>query len=381
MDFIQEIPRIQEAQNSNIEIFVLNPVINNENFQRQVTYEVKGQDSLGQFGSLRKYSEFITLRNILIQKWPGHYIPPVPPKKLMGSFSLEFLETRRKHLEYFLQQSSKINIFYTTEEYQLFLRGPADFDKLMNQFKYTIRDISDKYKQVYEECTKVFVTTQMADQIAEYENLFKENLNKLLDFKNVVKEVHTRFDAFQKQFCSFNAKMACLESEYIGEIMPSYSKIYSPIEKNEIENPFHEIYEWVKIEILDLEAILETISKKSEIETQRAKIEEKIKKENVNLKDLQAGKTKFLNLLNTKPKSDQAAEIESTIKELEADIIDHSCILRIIVVRLFETVLPEFKLMKSKVYKDMMKTYGRISLLAFQNFTDSAKQINWHSEA
>lgn len=43
----------------------------------------KGSDNNGEFEVIRRYSDFTKLRTMLVQKWPGCYIPPLPPKALV----------------------------------------------------------------------------------------------------------------------------------------------------------------------------------------------------------------------------------------------------------------------------------------------------------
>ncbi|CAG8700825.1 6061_t:CDS:1, partial [Dentiscutata heterogama] len=52
----------------------------------------------------KRYSDFVELRSQLIKAYPKFYklIPSLPPKRVMGKFMPEFIEKRRKDLEYFL---------------------------------------------------------------------------------------------------------------------------------------------------------------------------------------------------------------------------------------------------------------------------------------
>lgn len=43
----------------------------------------KGIDNNGDIDINRRYSEFKALRTVLVERWPGCYIPPLPSKKLM----------------------------------------------------------------------------------------------------------------------------------------------------------------------------------------------------------------------------------------------------------------------------------------------------------
>ena len=53
-----------------------------------IAYEVKGEDKMGKFEGLRRYNEFHALREKLLARWPGIYIPQIPPKKAYVSLSL-----------------------------------------------------------------------------------------------------------------------------------------------------------------------------------------------------------------------------------------------------------------------------------------------------
>ena len=47
-------------------------------------YHIVGRDSLGPIDILRRYSEFLMLRDMLFSRYPGIVIPPVPSKKITG---------------------------------------------------------------------------------------------------------------------------------------------------------------------------------------------------------------------------------------------------------------------------------------------------------
>lgn len=69
-----------------------------------VTYTVKGYDNEGPFEGTRRYNDFFHLRNTLLNTMPGIYIPPIPPKKMIGNKNEQFLEERKYFLQRFLQK-------------------------------------------------------------------------------------------------------------------------------------------------------------------------------------------------------------------------------------------------------------------------------------
>ncbi|KAH8151291.1 uncharacterized protein LAJ45_04493 [Morchella importuna] len=57
-----------------------------------------------QFTVRKRYSEFVELRDMLIETFPrsGVSIPALPPKSVVSKFRPKFLEARRQGLSYFL---------------------------------------------------------------------------------------------------------------------------------------------------------------------------------------------------------------------------------------------------------------------------------------
>lgn len=70
---------------------------------KYVAYQVKGEDSLEGFEATRRYNEFFMLRQTLSQRWPGLFIPCIPPKKAVGNKDVIFIIERRYFLERFVK--------------------------------------------------------------------------------------------------------------------------------------------------------------------------------------------------------------------------------------------------------------------------------------
>jgi hypothetical protein len=62
-------------------------------------YHIDGADSLGPIDCLRRFNEFILLREMLYSRYPGIYIPPIPNKKMKGKLDDELVEERKYFLE------------------------------------------------------------------------------------------------------------------------------------------------------------------------------------------------------------------------------------------------------------------------------------------
>ena len=68
-----------------------------------VSYEVIGYDMKGDFKVRKRYSDFFMLRKVLRERWPGFYIPAIPPKKALGNMELDFIRNRLTHLDNFIK--------------------------------------------------------------------------------------------------------------------------------------------------------------------------------------------------------------------------------------------------------------------------------------
>jgi hypothetical protein len=67
-----------------MEITVGEPVLVKQNFKDFHAYPIVGRDSLGEFECQRRFSHFYEFRLALVMRYPGLFIPPMPPKKLSG---------------------------------------------------------------------------------------------------------------------------------------------------------------------------------------------------------------------------------------------------------------------------------------------------------
>ena len=60
---------------------VCEPVEKGSGPTKYLVYKVVGCDFMGEFEIFRRFREFYMFRDLLIDRWPGLYIPPMPSKK------------------------------------------------------------------------------------------------------------------------------------------------------------------------------------------------------------------------------------------------------------------------------------------------------------
>jgi sorting nexin-1/2/sorting nexin-4 len=127
-----------------------------------VKYTVQGHDSHGAFEVVRRFNEFLALRNSLVERWPGCYIPCIPEKKTlavdtsgsnMSDWSVgstkegAFVEMRRALFERFIREIAKFEYIVESKEFQLFAHEGGEVDKHLKSLPtQTPTQILEKYR-------------------------------------------------------------------------------------------------------------------------------------------------------------------------------------------------------------------------------------------
>lgn len=75
----------QDAQLEDDEkVRIINTITTRQGGGKHTDYKIMGRWRDEQFIIMRRYKEFHLLRKRLEERWPGFYIPPMPPKKTIG---------------------------------------------------------------------------------------------------------------------------------------------------------------------------------------------------------------------------------------------------------------------------------------------------------
>lgn len=160
-------PRSPSPSQSFLSVTVTDPVKLGNGVQSYISYRVITKTSLPEFQGqekivIRRYSDFVWLRDRLAEKYKGIFIPPLPEKSAVEKFrfSAEFIEMRRQALDIFinriashpeLRQSVDLRIFLQEDEERmdrarsqetgLFKKKPADFMQLFKDMQLKVADV------------------------------------------------------------------------------------------------------------------------------------------------------------------------------------------------------------------------------------------------
>ena len=88
---------------------------------KHVEYVINGADTLGEINCQRRYSDFDKFRDLLVSRYIGLYIPPLPPK-VQDNKKEMIVEERQYFLDQFVREISITPYLKMSEELQVFLR-------------------------------------------------------------------------------------------------------------------------------------------------------------------------------------------------------------------------------------------------------------------
>eukprot|EP00164_Ancoracysta_twista_P004810 GFYU01006530.1.p1 GENE.GFYU01006530.1~~GFYU01006530.1.p1 ORF type:complete len:434 (-),score=165.52 GFYU01006530.1:176-1477(-) len=127
------------SKDSGIEVFISDPQKHGEGtMHAYISYKVTTQTTLqyfnhSQFHVVRRYRDFVWLHTQLGESYPGVIIPPIPEKILVGRFSTEIIESRRRALETFLNRVGRHPELVESEAFHAFLeKGDDTFEDHKN---------------------------------------------------------------------------------------------------------------------------------------------------------------------------------------------------------------------------------------------------------
>lgn len=114
-----------------------------------------------------------------------------------------------------------------------------------------------------------------------------------------------------------------------------------------LSNPFTNFKYWIKEETLDLHALLDAISWQNNFESQKTKLQGKIKSAQTNLEKLKQGKKTLGTFFkSSSSKADEITKLTVFITQADKDVVNLEKLVALTTINLCKNVIPTFK--KSK---------------------------------
>jgi sorting nexin-1/2 len=185
--------------------------------------------SYGQFSVLRRYSDFCWLYEQLCFAQPGVIVPPPPDKQAVGRFSAEFIESRRRALEKFMNrvlahptlcQSELIITFLEADDTGLAAaRDKGKVDKsakapsVMSWFETKVNSMT---VQPNEAATERTSADMKIDEIAEYVNKLEAHMTTLTKHVTALLKRQREMSAAMRDFGQAYTYFGQAEGDELG---------------------------------------------------------------------------------------------------------------------------------------------------------------------
>ena len=316
----------------------------------------------------RRYSDFFSLYEKLLKRWPGIYIPRIPPKKITGNLDPNVIKTRMRLLNRFCLNLSNIEYLYKAEETNIFRNNIPDVANAINKLpELKEGEILTRMKEAFPEYNENYDIIVGKSKLDQFNNFLLICEKKIEEFKVSVDMASEKREVDKKQFLELIKSFSNYEKENMMVYAdnnensliffnPSYSNLSEKVLKlkQEMINPFVAFRDWLQEEILDVEAMKEALRQiKVLIETE-LKLSDKLKDLQ---QDIQKGQSSNIFKSIFKKKEEQVAELQKDEKDTQEKIDNIREIIKIVGDNM-ENQIEIFKSEKTQNYYKYLKMFA-----------------------
>ena len=358
-------------ENEDQQLYVSDPVLNKEGVTQFTSYTMQGSKIPEPLS--RRYRDFDALRRKLIERWPGVFIPNIPHKKTMGSTDKEIVDLRVEIINRFLKKLSKIDYLFNSDEMELFLQNSNNIPKTLDNIKPdSYQELLKKYSSVFTDYDDNFDTIAGKTEQDDFYKKLNIIYPKLRTFRAFIFQEKERYKSLQQNYLAVINALSIHEKEIINVCVNNdenrlvfFNMKNIDLCKNisnaqeKVINPYDRLYEAITEDYLDTEAMQEALESLKSLQDNYNKLTKNLTSTNVQLNDLQAGKTNVKSLLSFKGREDNINKLMSEKEKLEKDIENLGQVIKIATfnmqnqIKKFKTVcLENYYSELSKIEKD-----------------------------
>ena len=312
-------------------MYIENPEKHGKNVGSFISYTLNGKDIIGKM--TRRYSDFFALYEKLVQRWPGVYIPKIPPKIITKNTSRKKIKRRMRLLNRFCLNLSEIDYLYNCNETSLFKSNNQDIAILINKIpELTLEETLHRMKEAFSNYNENYDILLGKPKILNFDNFLKKYLKNIELFqKKVETAVEKREQEKKKYYELINGYVEYEENsiltyteEQIEKLIfnnPSNSDLVEKIKTldKKMINPFTSLKDWLEEEILDTEGMILAIKGITDFMEKEEKYEQKLTSIENEIKKVEAGGSSIKTLFKKKDDviNKMTKEKEETKQKLE----------------------------------------------------------------
>ena len=319
-------------ENEDQQLYVSDPVLNKEGVTQFTSYTMQGSKIPEPLS--RRYRDFDALRRKFIERWPGVFIPNIPHKKTMGSTDKEIVDLRVEIINRFLKKLSKIDYLFNSDEMELFLQNSNNIPKTLDNIKPdSYQELLKKYSSVFTDYDDNFDTIAGKTEQDQFYKRLLELYPKLRNFRAFISQEKDRYKVVQQNYLAVINTLSLYEKDVIDAYVGSDENKLVLFNMKNIDlcknisnakektiNPYERIYDSITEDYLEAEAMQEALEGLKGLQDNYNKLTKNLTATNVQLNDLQAGKTNVKNLLRFKGKEENISTLMADKERLEKDI-------------------------------------------------------------
>ena len=331
-----------------------------------ISYTLNGTDITEQMS--RRYSDFFALYEKLLVRWPGVYVPRIPPKKLTKNTSRKMIKNRMRLLNRFCLNLSNIDYLYSSDETSLFKGNTPDLSNAITKLpdlspEYYLTKLKDAFPQ-YNENYDILIGK---GKINEFDIFLKKSLKNIEVFQKSVESAAEKREHEKKKYVELMNGLVDYEKNGIISYVednnslifnnPAYTELAEKVNKlkDEMINPYTAFKEWLEEEVLDAEAMSIAIKGINELIEKEEKYRQKLESIESELKKLEGGGSSIKTLF--KKKEDIISSKQKEKEETQEKLDNMSLIVRIVADNM-ENQIEEFKNLKTQTYYKYLKIFA-----------------------
>lgn len=311
-------------------MYVNNPQFIKEGVSGYTSYTLQGSKIPEPLS--RRYRDFDALRKKFVDRWPGVFIPNIPHKKKVGNKDKDFVGLRIEMINRFCRKLSKIDYLFNSDEMELFLQNSSNVPKTLDGIKNeTYEELLKKYSSVFTDYDDNFDTQAGKDDQDKFYKQLSEVHPRIRDFRTLVLQAKERYKAEQDNYLAVINMLSLYEKETVNTYVNNEeNKLVFFNMKNidlcknisnaqeKVINPYDRLFDAITEDYLDIEAMQEAMRTLKDLQETYNKLTKSFTTTNIQLNELQAGKSNLKSLF--KGKEESISKLTMSKEKLEKDI-------------------------------------------------------------
>ena len=348
-------------------MYIEKPEKHEKNIGTFISYTLNGTDITEKMS--RRYSDFHALYEKLLQRWPGVYIPRIPPKIMTKNTSRKRIKRRMRLLNRFCLNLSNIDYLYSSDETSIFKSTAQDVANSINKLpELTLEETLNRMKEAFPQYNEAYDILLGKPKINDFDNFLKKFLKTIELFQKTVESAVEKREQEKKKYVEIingfveyekNSILTYTDDQVDNLIFnnPSYSELAEKIKtlNKDMINPFTAFKDWLEEEVLDAEAMSLAIKGINDFIEKEEKCRQKLETTETEIKKVESGGSSLKTLFKRKD-----SVIAGMIKEKEEtnQRLQNLELLVKILADNMEKHINEFKKEKTQSYYKYLKIFA-----------------------